>query len=48
MLGKCLNRCRICLEAWNEAEFGHVGRTIVELQKHIEWLELQPSSPVII
>ena len=47
-LGKCLDRCRIRLKAWNKVEFGHVERTIAELQKHLEWLELQPPSPVII
>nr|POE86411.1 hypothetical protein CFP56_17289 [Quercus suber] len=33
------------LDSWNKVEFGHVGRTIAELQKHLEWFELQPSSP---
>ena len=47
-LGKCLDRCRIRLKAWNKVEFSHVERTIAELQKHLEWLELQPPSPVII
>ena len=28
-------------------EFGHVGRKVTELQKRLEWLELQPSSPDI-
>ncbi|XP_065634479.1 uncharacterized protein LOC136069649 [Quercus suber] len=32
------------LEAWNKNVFGHVGRKINELQKHLEWLELQPAS----
>ena len=41
----CLNACRSRLDAWNKVEFGHVGRMIAELQKHLEWLELQPSSP---
>ena len=41
----CLNACRSQLDAWNKVEFGHVGRMIAELQKHLEWLELQPSSP---
>ena len=44
----CLNACRSRLDAWNKAEFGHVGRMIVGLQKHLEWLELQLSSPSII
>ena len=41
----CLNAYRSRLDAWNKVEFGHVGRMIAELQKHLEWLELQPSSP---
>jgi len=36
------------LEAWNKTEFGHVGRKIAELQKHLEWLELQLASPTMI
>ena len=44
----CLNACRSQLEVWNKAEFGHVRRKIVELQKHLEWLVMQPSSPSII
>ena len=36
----CLERCKLRLEAWNKGEFGHVGRKIAELQKHLEWLEL--------
>ena len=36
----CLERCKLRLEAWNKGEFGHVGRKIEELQKHLEWLEL--------
>lgn len=44
----CLNACRSRLEVWNKAEFDHVERKIAELQKHLEWLEMQPSSPNII
>lgn len=36
------------LEAWNKTEFGYVGRKIAELQKHLEWLELQLASPTMI
>ena len=44
VLENCLGQCRVSLEAWNKREFGHVGRKIVELQKQLEWLELQPPS----
>ena len=33
------------LDAWNKLEFGHVSRTIAELQNKLEWLEKQPFSP---
>ena len=36
--------CRAKLEGWNKTEFGHVGRKISELQKHLEWIELQPTT----
>lgn len=48
VLGKCLKACQVRLDRWNRTEFGHVGRTIVDLQKCLAWLELQPSSPTII
>nr|POE76983.1 hypothetical protein CFP56_49696 [Quercus suber] len=44
-LRSCLEHCRHDLEAWNKEEFGHVGRKIAELQRRLEWLELQPASP---
>ena len=47
MLGSCLEKSRVRLENWNKTEFGHVARKVSELQKRIEWLELQPSSPDI-
>ena len=47
MLGSCLEKSRAKLETWNKMEFGHVGRKVTELQKRLEWLELQPSSPDI-
>ena len=47
MLGKCLEACRVRLDRWNRTEFGHVGRTIVDLQKRLAWLELQPSFPTV-
>ena len=36
------------LDAWNQNDFGHVGKQIARLQKALEWLELQPTSPSII
>ncbi|XP_050240922.1 uncharacterized protein LOC126689788 [Quercus robur] len=47
LLGSCLEKSRVRLESWNKTEFGHVGRKVTELQKRLEWLELQPSSPDI-
>ena len=47
MLGSCLEKSRVRLENWNKTEFGHVARKVTELQKRLEWLELQPSSPDI-
>ena len=44
-LVSCLEKCRVRLDAWNKTEFGHVGQKIAALQKHLEWLELQPASP---
>ena len=32
----CLNACKSRLDAWNKVEFELVGRTITELQKHLE------------
>lgn len=43
----CIERCRSNLEAWNKTVFGHVRRRVAELQKRLEWLELQPPSPEI-
>ena len=40
LLTSCLERCKVCLDAWNKFEFGHVGRKTAKLQKHLEWLEL--------
>lgn len=36
------------LTTWNQTDFGHVGKQISQLQKHLEWLELQPTSRDII
>ena len=47
MLGSCLEKCRSKLETWNKMEFGHVGRRVTEVQKRLEWIELQPPSPAI-
>ena len=44
VLGNCLGQCCVSLEAWNKRELGHVGKKIAELQKQLEWLELQPLS----
>ena len=33
------------LEAWNKIEFGHMENRISKLQKHLEWLEMQPVTP---
>ena len=44
-LVSCINHCGMQLEVWNKTVFGHVGRKINELQKHLEWLELQPAFP---
>ena len=43
-LNRCLESCHVRLEVWNSVEFGNVGKTVVELQKKLEWLELQPST----
>lgn len=40
-----LDNCRSRLELWNKNVFGHVGKNIARLQKHLEWLELQSASP---
>ena len=40
----CLESCRSRLDAWNQSEFRHVAKQISQLQKHLEWLELQPTS----
>ena len=44
VLENFLGQCHVSLEARHKREFGHVGRKIVELQKQLEWLELQPLS----
>lgn len=44
----CLNACRTKMEAWNWTVFGHVGKGIDRLQKHLEWFEVQPTDPSII
>ena len=45
---RCLESCRARLEVWKNIEFGNLGKTVAELQKKLEWLELQPSSPDMI
>ena len=48
VLQECLEQCKIDLSALNDSKFGHVGRTNVELQTKLEWLELQPISKEIV
>ena len=48
VLQECLEWCKTDLSAWNDSEFGHVGRTIVELQTKLEWSELQPVSKELV
>ena len=36
------------MTGWNGHEYGHVGKKIACLQKHLEGLELQASSPEVI
>lgn len=38
---------RTSLERWNKVEFGHVGKKISDLQKRLEWINLQPTTPDI-
>ena len=47
-LNSCLESCHVSLDAWNKNDFGHVGQQIARLQKTLERLELQPTSPSII
>jgi len=43
-LVSCLEKCRVRLDFWSKTKFGHVGQKIAALQKHLELLELQPTS----
>ena len=45
---KCMELCWSWLEVWNKREFRHVGMKINELQRRLEWLELQAASPATI
>ena len=47
-LNGCLRDCCDRLEAWNKAIFGHVGRTISDLQQRLEWLDSQPPTPELV
>lgn len=47
-ISRCMELCRNRLEVWNKREFGHVGMKISEIQKRLEWLELQAASPTTI
>ncbi|XP_075669717.1 uncharacterized protein LOC142639416 [Castanea sativa] len=44
----CLNSCKKKLQEWNQSEFGHVGKKVAQLQKLLEVLEMQPTSPEVI
>lgn len=44
VLQNCLEQWWASLDDWNKKLFGHVGKKVAELQKKVEWLELQPSS----
>ena len=44
----CMESCRNKLEVWNMTDYGHVGKKIASLQKRLEWLELQATSPDVI
>ena len=44
VLRSYLDRCKADFSAWNTVEFRYRGRSIVELQSKLEWLELQPST----
>ena len=48
MLNCCLKNCRDRLEHWNKSIFGHVGKTISDLQSRLEWLDSQPSTPELV
>lgn len=48
LISSCMDLCRTRLTAWNQIDFGHVGKKISQLQKHLEWLEWQPTSREII
>ena len=48
VLNRCLESWGARLEVWNGSQFGNVGKKVVELQKKLEWLELQPSTPNMI
>ena len=45
---KCMELCWSRLEVRNKREFRHVGMKINELQRRLEWLELQAASPATI
>ncbi|XP_075645895.1 uncharacterized protein LOC142617056 [Castanea sativa] len=40
----CLENFHAKLKVWNKNYFGHVGKNITRLQKHLQWLEMQPTS----
>ena len=48
VLNCCLKNCRDRLEHWNKSIFGHLGKTISDLQSQLEWLDSQPSTPELV
>lgn len=44
----CMEVCRNRLELWNQTEYGYVGKKISQFQKRLEYLEMQPTSLVVI
>ena len=44
----CMDSCCTILAAWIQTDFGHARKQISQLQKHLEWIELQPTSREII
>lgn len=38
---QCLENYHAKLDVWNKDVFGHVGKIIARLHKHLKWLELQ-------
>lgn len=43
-INACLDLRRYRSDAWDTSEYGHVGKEILNLQKRLKWLEMQPAS----